>query len=122
MSLKDVLNQSAVQVFNLLDSVLESVTYNSKGDDVYNATTGKIETQGGTTYSFKASLTSYKDHEIDFKVVQPQDRRCVFLVRDLPIEPKLVDTLTTGEGDWDIIAVKREFTKSVVTLQIRRPS
>lgn len=121
MSLKTVMNQAAKQTFSLLDSVLEPVTYNSKGEDAYDTTTGKVETQGGTTYNFKASLTSYKDHEIDYKVVQPKDRRCIFLVRDLPIEPKLIDTITTSEGDWDIIAAKREFTRSVITLQIRRP-
>lgn len=103
-----------------------SVTYNSKGNDLYDTTTGVVTPDPGGTatlfvifLSFGILRTSAAERQIDDAPVLAQDRKVIFPAADLPYTPKVGDIITEGSTQWRVIGVNDDPKPAHYALHVR---
>lgn len=69
----------------------------------------------------RVMVTNYRDREIDGERIRAKDRRLLIAVADLPIQPKLSDTVTVRGEKLNVVSAVQDPSNSLHTLQVRGP-
>lgn len=122
MGLKNTLRNAVLTAFDALDDIPQKVTYQSvSATPVRDLDTGTF-TRPSTPYILpKVVFTSFKSRERDKNpAIELEDVKVLFPRSDLPVKPKVQDTLIDAEGTfWEVIDFKTDPAGVLATLQAR---